>query len=322
VDLRRQVQRADAFAGQRLEHLLAQHLLAAAALERQRTGDEVVERGAERIDVGAHVELAALGLLRRDVVHGARGLLRLRAATGGGARHREAEVDQHGTALHGPDHVARLDVTVHEPARVQRAERGADLGRDLERGLLVEPAAVAQHVLQAAARQLLHREEERVAFLGDAEAAHDVVVVQLEQQAGFAHERLDRCRVLRQFGPQHLERDRATVSAVDGTEHARGAAFADQLPHVVAAQLRPRATGRSDPLRPLRRRALAVCDQPAAHVAGLHGRARRGGVDESAVHQHREQLQFGIHRRFQREHRQRLTLSSADTFQVATRAFR
>ena len=62
------------------------------ARERRRAGEALEEHAAERVDVGAAVDGAALDLLRRHVVDGADEALRARQALDGRRVLREAEV--------------------------------------------------------------------------------------------------------------------------------------------------------------------------------------------------------------------------------------
>ena len=100
------------------------------ARERHLPGQRHVEQAAERVDVRARVARAALDPLRRDVVERAREVADLgdrRAAEALVARDRQPEVGHVGVIAGGDEHVAGLDVAVHEPERVRGVERRRDL---------------------------------------------------------------------------------------------------------------------------------------------------------------------------------------------------
>jgi DNA polymerase III delta prime subunit len=269
VELRGQTEFADAAAREALEDLLGEHLLARAAVERKVAAHEVVERRSERIDVGAHVEVALpASLLGRDVVHRALrrrrtgGLLARRLLRLGATGSREPQIDQDGASFGlVPEHVPRLDVAMHEPARLQARERDGDLSDDLDREVLVEALSLVEQLEQTPAGDALHRAEEHLAFARDPVAPHDVWVLDLDQLPRLGDERLDSCRIARQLGSQDLQRDDPLVDAVERLEDTRLAALSEQIPQFVAREDRTISGVGREPVRPLFRGERAFRDE-------------------------------------------------------------
>ena len=93
------------------------------AVERHVPGQQLVEHAAERVDVGAGVDLLPARLLRRDVVRRCRARCRSASARADVERARDPEVGDLGLPLRRDEHVLRLHVAVHEPVRVREGER-------------------------------------------------------------------------------------------------------------------------------------------------------------------------------------------------------
>ena len=108
----------------------------ALALERPRAGEALEEDAAERVDVGAAVDRAALDLLGRDVVDRPD-----EAAVAGQAADRRdvpgeaevADVRVLAVRVRRDEDVAGLHVAVDEPGRVRGVERAGDLRDEVER---------------------------------------------------------------------------------------------------------------------------------------------------------------------------------------------
>ena len=100
--------------------------------ERRPADEHLVEHDAERVDVAPAVDVEALGLLGREVGRGAHdqaglGDLVVEIAD----RPRDAEVGHLHLAVGGDEHVAGLDVAVHDAVAVRVGERLGDVGSDL-----------------------------------------------------------------------------------------------------------------------------------------------------------------------------------------------
>ena len=135
---------------ERLLQVLVHHRRRRFAIERRAAGDQVIHRRAQRIDVGAEIDVdVAADLLGRDVVGRAVGFAGF--ALGGVLvvrRARQTEVGQLRDALRGEEDVLGLDVAVDQAALVGVGERVGDLDRDVQRFGLGEvrprrPAAAA-----------------------------------------------------------------------------------------------------------------------------------------------------------------------------------
>ncbi len=135
--------------------------------ERGATGDQLVERGRELVDVGGRGRRAALEQLRRRVQR--REVEQPGRRLGRGLQHRDAEVGERGFPELGDQDVLRLDVAVQDLGPVGGLQRAGDL--DAERhdlgdrepgvgGHAVGDGAVAQ--LEYEHRSLIGRPERAV----------------------------------------------------------------------------------------------------------------------------------------------------------------
>ena len=118
--------------------------------ERRPAGEALEQDAAERVDVGASVDLPALGLLRRRVADRADELAggRQPADRAGVLGEPEVgEVDVIERLRRSPvdeQDVGRLDVAVDEPEPVRRVERARDLAADRDRALDLQRPGRAQ----------------------------------------------------------------------------------------------------------------------------------------------------------------------------------
>ena len=131
------------------------------------------------------------------------------------ARHRhrlgETEVEE----LHpGPrqHHVARLQVTMHDPGAVRFVERVRDLGAEAQH-LFERERALQQPVRQRLALQVLHDEVLGLALPAHVVERADVRVRQLRDRLRFALETLAGLGRRRQVRRQHLDRHRRARDA-------------------------------------------------------------------------------------------------------------
>jgi hypothetical protein len=148
-------------------------------VEERPAGDEVVEDGAERVDVGAAVDRAAVELLRRHVGERADAvdLRHVRAEVEDAAEVADLDVGDRPVGQHR-EQVGGLDVAVDQPLAVDVAERHraleADLDDQLERKQLVGAAVRAQR----AAGDVLHDQVRRHRVGDGVEDLDDVRVLQ------------------------------------------------------------------------------------------------------------------------------------------------
>ncbi len=146
-----------------------QHLHGVLARKGRPPGQQLVDQRAQGEDVGAGVHLLAAGLLRGHVGQcpGQRAARRARpgpAGPGGGqvvegrAARGQAEVEHLDPAAAGDHHVRRLDVAVHEAARVGLGQGLGHLRGQVEDALELKRRRLGQ-LRQRAARHVLHGDE-------------------------------------------------------------------------------------------------------------------------------------------------------------------
>ena len=211
-----------------------------ALAEGQRAGEAFEEQAAERVLVGAAVELVAADLLGRHVVDGAHELPV--GGVGAVAGVREPEVGEVGViavALLVEQDVARLDVAVHQPAPVGGVERFGDLRGDGDGPLGAERSAGSQQGLEVGAVDVAHRDEQPAIDLAGVVDGDDVRVVEARRQPRLVQEPLAEALVLREALGQHLERHRAAQTHVAREVDLAHAAPSDPLPDLVDAEHGP-----------------------------------------------------------------------------------
>jgi hypothetical protein len=166
----------------------------------------VDEHAAERVDVGARVDALVADLLGRDVAQRADPPARAR----GHRRARvqaldEAEVGQVRVVGAVEQDVGRLDVAVHEPARVRGVQRRGDLGDDRGGALGRQPALGAHDRPQVGPVDVAHDDVEDPVLLAGREDRDDVRMLDRRGGLGLAHEAVAERRVDRQRGRDRLE---------------------------------------------------------------------------------------------------------------------
>ena len=161
------------------------HLERIGALVRHDAGQQLVDRDAERVEVGAIVERAvhAPGLLRSDVGERpleARG--RAEAAALAAKLRRDVEVDELGdTALRVVNNVVGVHVLVNDVGRVHVAQDEREPRRQTQ-PLLQRQAPAREPGLERPASEVLEDERELAPVLDEAVGAHDAVEVEGAQQ--------------------------------------------------------------------------------------------------------------------------------------------
>ena len=200
------------------------------ALERHRTGEQLVEQHAGGVHVRGRGRGLARGLLGGEVLGGAEHHPRA-GERGVSGPVGDAEVGDLDLPVWADQDVARLDVAVHDAGRVRDRQRFADLADDVHRGLGVQPPLFAQHLPQVPALDELHHDEVQIAVLTGVEDLRDVRVTQggggtcLTDEPG--HER----RVVGVLLLEELDRHPPIESFVDrlvDRAHAAGGDAANQ----------------------------------------------------------------------------------------------
>jgi hypothetical protein len=185
-----------------------QQLVGGVGLKRRRAGDEVVERRAERVDIGAVIDGVAAALLGRHVEWRAgERRLRDRAVARPAAAGREPEVQHLGHAMAVGHEVRRLDVAVGEPGAMGFAqpERG---GADHRERFVGVERAIRDALGERLAGDVLHREVQPPGLLADEVDVRDVRVCDPCLRARLADHAIAARRIAREVRREHLDRDR------------------------------------------------------------------------------------------------------------------
>src|SRR5581483_8965713 len=141
---------------------------------------------------------------------------------------RQAEVDDLGAALGVDEDVGRLHVAVDDARLVRVLERLRHVAGDLAGAAPGDAVRrVLDELLEARARDELHREVERAADLARVEDRADVGVLELRRAPRLALEALHRGLAARLLAVQDLERDRASDARVARLEDDPHAPFAE-----------------------------------------------------------------------------------------------
>ena len=139
------------------------------------------EDAAERVDVGAAVDVAALDLLGRDVVDGADEASVGRQAAGRRKVSGESEIADVGVLSGrgvGDEDVSRLHVPMDETQRVRGVESLRDLRHEIERAFGVEASLVPEDLAKVRPFDVGHGEEENAVLLARVEDWDDVGMVE------------------------------------------------------------------------------------------------------------------------------------------------
>ena len=171
-------------------------------------GQHLVQDATQRVDVRATVDRVALDLLGGDVVGRPHPEAGPRQASGRARALGQPEVGQVRVGLRGlvgDQDVRRLDVAVHQSARVRGVERAGDLGQDDARHLEREGTAI-DHAAQVRPGHEAHREVEHALLLAAAMDGHDVRVLEGRRQARLGPEARGRVLVLHPLGRDQLQR--------------------------------------------------------------------------------------------------------------------
>ena len=127
----------------------------------------------------------------------------------------QAEVEQLRLTPLGHEDVGRLDVAVHDPARMRRLEGVGDLGPQLEQRLERQRPR-RQPFAQRFPFEQLHRDEGPPLVLVDVEDRADVGVLQRGRRPRLALKPFERLRVPDELFGQKLQRDAAAELDVLG----------------------------------------------------------------------------------------------------------
>lgn len=151
----------------------------------------------------------------------------------------QAEVGDLDPAVIAYQHVLGLYVAVDQPGPVRGAERGEHGFQDVEGRAGLERAALAQHVAQGAARDVLHREVHIRAVRALVEHSDDVGVREARDGLRLADEALHEAGVRGEARVHHLEREHPVEPGVHGAVDRGHAADRDTALDAVALVERP-----------------------------------------------------------------------------------
>ncbi|GAA1558000.1 hypothetical protein GCM10009678_46220 [Actinomadura kijaniata] len=252
--------------------------LALRAPERGLPRQQLVQRRAQRVDVGGDAGRAALQHLGRGVVRRERlGV----ALVEGVHQPGDAEVGQRGLAVPGDQDVLRLDVAVQHVGLVRGGQRARHLDADPQHLGDRQRALPLQAVGERAVLEVLHRDV-GAAGPGGPGVQHRHDVGMARQPAGDLAFALEAAQggVVHGADRQHLQRHHAVqaflVRAVDDAEPA----LADLLQHPVAGNVLGHRS--AEPSRwGSARRGRAAGDGPrrTQRSTGTKGTERDGGPD-------------------------------------------
>ena len=196
-------------------------------------GERVVQREAQRVDVGARVAAAAGQHLGRRVgqragERAAAGDAELPVELGG------PEVGEARAAVGIEQDVLRLDVAVEDAAPVRRRERPGHVATQAHGRVRVERPALAHPDLQVGAADVLHDDEAPRPFFEEVEHRDDVGVGEAAHRLDLAPHPLARHVGRRGRRHQQLERDLGVELAVAGEVDDRVAAPTELAADLVA----------------------------------------------------------------------------------------
>ena len=208
VQLRRQARRRRPW--RRLVQVGEQRRRHGAARKRWLAGQRGEQHAAQRVDVRARVDALAVQLLWRRVVDAPEPLPSLGQVRTGAEPARQTEVAQVRVlflAAAGEQHVAGLDVAVHEPRGVRRIERRAGLRDDRRRPLGGQPPRPLDERVQVAAAHVAHDDVQLAVLLPGRVHGDDVRMIERRRQPRLALEALPKPRIGGPVGRDHLQRN-------------------------------------------------------------------------------------------------------------------
>ena len=138
-------------------------------------------------------------------------------------------------------HVARLDVAVHETARVRGVERRGHLSDQGDRTRGLEAPVAPEHGAQVAALDEAHRDVDVPVRLAGRVDRNHVRVIEARGQLRFAQDAIARGLVVHEPGREHLQCDGARQVTVDRAEDLAHATAPDQALERVPGDLIARA---------------------------------------------------------------------------------
>ena len=199
--------------------------------------EHLIHDDAEGIEIGPVVHPRALGLLRRDIVHGAERLARQRALCRGDAR--DAEVGDLDAAVLQDHDIVRLDIAMDNAAAVGVLERLGDLHGEMQRLAPVEAALLLQILLERDALDQLHDDIVHVAGAGHVVNADDIRVRQHGDGLRLRMEAAAELLIARELILEDLHGDQAVQTVIQCFIYNCHPACPDDLEDLIAVIQQP-----------------------------------------------------------------------------------
>ena len=200
-------------------------------------GHHLIHNDAQRIQVGAITDSAALCLFRRQVVHRAQRLLG--QAVGLGHHTGDAKIRDLDTAVLQHHHIVGLDVPVDDTTAVGMLQCLTDLDGKMQ-GLLPVQHALALHILfQRDAVDQLHHDIIRIVRCGNIVHGHDIGMAQHGNGVAFRMEATTELLVLGIVILQDLNGHQAVQTVATGFVHHSHAAGAYDLQYFIPTIQQP-----------------------------------------------------------------------------------
>ena len=206
---------------------------------------QMVDRGAERVEIAARVDRAPLGLLRAHVERCAQGRAVLGEIEASCAveQSRQSKVGYLHLAGRGNEQIFRLDVAVHDPLLGRPHQRRANL-RQHSQGLLGrERPPLGQPEFQRWTGDIFLSQKMNAVDAGHFVNLHDVAMHQGRSRPGLLRKALHGGGMEERFSPQHLHRhlpgERFLLGEIDISHRPT----AQPAHHPVAPQLPPGEIG-------------------------------------------------------------------------------
>jgi hypothetical protein len=192
--------------------------------------EQLEREDAKRVLIRASIHLFAAPLfwahVRGRPDHAGRGRRRGRVAA---ERAGDAEVRDHRVPAVADENVRRLDVAMHDPIRVRVVERGGDVAQDSQRTVHLQPAALRDELLHAAASHHAHRVERDAGPLADGEDRNDMRMIEPRRELGLTLEARVGVGVEDRIERENLQRDVAVERRLVRAVHDAHAAAAEQV---------------------------------------------------------------------------------------------
>ncbi len=190
------------------------------------TAQHLIQRDSQGVDVGTHVDRAALNLFRRHI--GGRSQLHSRASCTARADYLgDTEVHDFHDALAIEHQVGGLNVAMHDSHAVGGPDSQQRLFEPGDGILSRQRAAPANELLEVLSFYKLHGDECISLMHQERIQGGEVDVVQVGLGAGLGAEALHDFRVARQIRSQHFDSDGAVQFHVHGLVDDAHAAFAE-----------------------------------------------------------------------------------------------